>query len=232
MMLLKSIAFVVCISLCFESPLSKYETAAAKWEPEIVKLEQSDQSEVADADDILFLGSSSIRLWKEIAQDMAPWSVVSRGYGGAKYSDLAIYVNRLVAAHHPRAIVIYVGNDITGKSSDKTPEEIVQLVDHITTTIQAKLPDVDIFFIGITPTPVRWQAWPATSAANVAIAEYCKRKPTTHFIATAKDYLNEQGMPREELFLKDRLHQNTDGYAIWNKIIKRELENALTNKPK
>jgi len=231
-MFLKSFTIAFCVAFCFESPLSKYETLAAKWEPDIAALEQRDQTEVAGAEDILFMGSSSIRLWKGIAQDMAPWSVVSRGYGGAKYSDLAIYSNRLIAAHHPRAVVVFVGNDISGNASDKTPEEIVVLVDHITTTIQGKIPNVNIFFIGVTPTPLRWQVWPETSAANFAISQYCKLKPTTHFITTAKEYLNDQGMPRNELFKKDRLHQNTDGYAVWSNIIKRELENVFANKSK
>jgi lysophospholipase L1-like esterase len=231
-MLLKSFAFALCISVCFESSLTQYEKLAAKWEPDIVQLEKRDQSEVAGPNDILFLGSSTIRRWEDIAKDMAPWPAVNRGYGGAKYSDLAIYIKRLIAAHHPKAIVVFVGNDITGSEVDKTPEEIVALVDHITTTIHEKIPNTDIFFVGITPTPIRWQVWPETSAANLAISKYCDLKTTTHFIATAKEYLNEQGVPREELFVKDRLHQNTDGYAIWSKIIKRELESVFANKPK
>jgi len=235
-MFIKVIALAGCFvigsaAFCFESPVAKYEAASAKWEPDIVALQERDKHEVAGKDDILFLGSSSIRLWKDIKEDMKPCSAVSRGYGGAKYSDLAIFTPRLIAAHNPKAVVVFVANDIDGKSSDKNPEEIVLLVDHITSTIQEKFPKIDIFFIGITPNLKRWQVWPEISAANLAIEQYCSRKPTTHFIKTAKEYLTDQGTPRDELFLKDHLHQNRDGYTLWSTIIKRELNRVFSNKP-
>jgi len=225
----KSFALWIGLAVCLESPLTKYEAGVAKWEDEVATLIQHDSVETADGDDVLFLGSSSIRLWESIKQDMAPWTVVSRGYGGAKYSDLAFYVQRLIAAHHPRAIVIFSGNDISSDTELKTPEEIVVLVNHIATTIHNQFPNVDIFFIGITPTPKRWNVWPEISAANEAIKEYCDPKASTHFISTARSYLNEQGMPREELFGEDLLHQNTKGYALWSSIIKRDLENVFQN---
>jgi len=229
-LVVKSSALWLGLAVCLESPITKYEAGAAKWEDEVAALIQSDSVEIADSDDILFLGSSSIRLWKSIKQDMAPWTAVSRGYGGAKFSDLAIYTQRLIAAHYPRAIVIFAGNDISSDTDLKTPEEIVVLVNHITTTIHNQFPNVEIFFVGITPTSSRWNLWPEISAANLAIKEYCNSKASTHFISTARSYLNEQGMPRDELFEKDRLHQNGEGYALWSSIIKRDLGNVFQNK--
>ncbi|MEZ6075925.1 MAG: hypothetical protein R3C56_09695 [Pirellulaceae bacterium] len=77
----------------------------------------------------LFVGSSSIVLWKDIAQDMAPYATIRRGFGGSKFSDVAVYIDRLVKPHQFDAVALFVANDISGSKTDKTPEEVLRLVD-------------------------------------------------------------------------------------------------------
>ena len=66
--------FLLTIVSC--SPLIKYEDTAAKWENEIVKLEKLDSSQDYTKNQILFIGSSSIRLWKSIKKDLKPYQVI------------------------------------------------------------------------------------------------------------------------------------------------------------
>ena len=161
---------------------------------------------------------------------MAPWPVVGRGYGGAKFSDLAIYAPRLLAAHHPRGIVIYVGNDITGKADqDKAPEEIVRLCGIVVEAVKKQAPNAEIFLIAITPSPVRFAAWPKIQAANQQLKEFCQKDSKLHFIETHPSYLTADGQPRPELFVEDRLHQTADGYKIWSGIIRKELDRVFGN---
>ena len=65
------------------SPLKKFPLKSDRWENDIKFLESKDREEACIEDCILFVGSSSIRLWKEIESDMSPYKVVKRGYGGA-----------------------------------------------------------------------------------------------------------------------------------------------------
>jgi hypothetical protein len=95
-----------------ETSVAARDPEVTRWEPDIAALEALDGREADPPDAILFVGSSSIRLWDSITADMAPWSVVRRGYGGARYRDLCHFAPRLVANHDPRAIVVFVGNDI------------------------------------------------------------------------------------------------------------------------
>ena len=101
--------------------------AVEKWEEEIAKLEAKDAEETHPDDSILFLGSSSIRLWDDIVDDLSPYHPIQRGFGGSRFSDLAIYADRLITPHRFRAVVIFCANDIAGKDNDKTPEEVVAL---------------------------------------------------------------------------------------------------------
>lgn len=225
-----------CVAILFlaqgvlaEDILQAYRADAIKtWEKEVSQLEAKDKKEVADQDSILFIGSSSIRLWDSIKTDMLPWKAVQRGYGGAKFSDLAVLAPRILAAHHPKAVVIFVANDITGNAkTDKTSNQIVRLLESVVNDIRKQAETSTIFVIAITPTPSRFKVWPEIQQANHAMEEFCKSKERMHFIATQNDYLSAEGQPRAELFKDDKLHQNTSGYKIWSRIIKEHLEEVL-----
>lgn len=203
------------------------EAAIQKWEKAITQLESRDTTETHPDDAILFVGSSSIRLWKDIADDMAPYHPIQRGYGGAKWSDVVIFADRLITPHQFRAVVFFVGNDITGGDDDRTPEEVVGLFAHVWERVRAHNPDAPVFYIAVTPTPLRWSAWPDARAANSAVREFCAPKDNTWFIGTESVYLDAQGQPRPELFIEDRLHLNRDGYIRWAAAIKSQLDTVL-----
>ncbi|MCX6239667.1 MAG: GDSL-type esterase/lipase family protein [Bacteroidia bacterium] len=201
--------------------------ASDKWEKDILKFEQLDKSEKDPDNAILFVGSSSIRLWSTLKEDVAPYPVIQRGFGGSKFSDLAVYAKRIVYPHQFSALVIFEANDITGSAADKSPEEIVKLFRNIVRTVRSKYPDQPVFLIEITPTQSRWAVWPTVKQTNQMLKESCSKMHNTYFIETASAYLNKAGEPRKELFIKDMLHQNHDGYIIWGELVKKKLDEML-----
>ncbi|MEC8554231.1 MAG: GDSL-type esterase/lipase family protein [Planctomycetota bacterium] len=208
--------------------VEKYRAAASKnWEKAIQGLEKLDKEEEYSEKAILFTGSSSIRRWNSIAKDMEPWEPIRRGYGGARFSDLAVFIDRIVAAHQAQAVVVFVGNDIAGSEKDKTPAEATELYRYIVERIRKKLPSAPIFCIGVTPTSSRFDIWPRVQIMNRMLREYSESDDGLHYIDTAQAYLNESGRPRDELFVKDLLHLNADGYQLWSKLIKAELKKVL-----
>jgi lysophospholipase L1-like esterase len=158
---------------------------------------------------------------------MYPYPVIQRGYGGAKLSDFAVYAERIIYPHSCSAIVLFIANDITGNEGDKNPEEVVRLFSHVLKTIRKKYTDTPVFWIAVTPTPLRWNAWPQITEANKMIEQLCLQHENTYFIRTESDFLNTAQLPRDELFLPDSLHLNTHGYALWTKIIRKELTTVL-----
>jgi hypothetical protein len=213
------------------SPLKEYRELpeVQKWEPEIAKFEALDKSENYPDDAILFAGSSSIRLWSTLAGDMAPYNVIQRGYGGSKLSDYAVYADRIFSPHKCSALVLFVANDITGGTSDKSPEDVRELFSYIHMRFRKQNPGAPVFYIAITPTRSRWKAWPEISKSNDLVKEWCDNQRNTFFIATDTAFLNSNGEPREELFINDKLHLNPEGYRVWTKIIKGELDRKLSN---
>ena len=212
--------------------LDRYRADSTKrWEKDIANFESLDQTESHPDDAILFVGSSSIRLWETLARDMAPHPVIQRGYGGAKFSDLAVFAKRIIHPHDFRAVVIFVANDIVGKATDLTPEEVALLYKDVVKTVRTKNAEAPVFLIAITPTKSRWAAWPQIKKANAAMQGICQAEHKVHFIPTEKQFLNSEGTPKTELFRDDQLHLNADGYALWTKIVRAKLDPKLAARP-
>ena len=223
--------FYVLITLILLScnPLREYQNLpeVKACENDIRKFEQLDKNEKYPAESIIFAGSSSIRLWSALNEDIAPYPVIQRGYGGAKLSDFAVYANRIFDPHEFRAAVIFIANDITGSDQDKSPEEVLSLYKNVLKTIRKKHKDVPVFWIAITPTSSRWKAWPQIQKANNLIKEYCEKNKNLYFITTDFAFLGNNGKPKDELFRDDLLHLNDKGYAVWKEIVKKELDRVL-----
>ena len=201
--------------------------ATSKWEKDIINFEQLDKSVKDPENAILFAGSSSIRLWSTLREDVAPYPVIQRGFGGSRFSDLAVYAKRIIYPHQFRALVIFEANDITGGKADKTPAEVVKLFGEIVKTVRKKYKDQPILLFEITPTKSRWAVWPIVKQTNQLLKESCSKMHNTYFIETASAYLTQDGQPRTELFIKDMLHQNHDGYTIWGNLVRKKLDEVL-----
>jgi hypothetical protein len=212
---------------CASSPLARYEASARNWETDIRQFETLDRNEPDPDGAILFMGSSSIRLWSSIREDMTPYPVIQRGFGGSKLSDVAWYAERIVYPHRFRALVLFVANDITGSPDDKSPAEAASLFRLIVKKVRRQFRSEPVFFIEITPTNSRWSAWPKICEANRLIEGICRREPGCQFISTSRFFLGADGRPNDLLFREDKLHLNDEGYRLWAGIIKEALDSDL-----
>ncbi|WP_153558739.1 GDSL-type esterase/lipase family protein [Roseimaritima sediminicola] len=205
-----------------------YEAAAVKrWETTIAALERLDVEQSHPEEAILFVGSSSIRLWETLAQDMHPYPTIRRGYGGAKFSDLAVFAERLIQPHRYGALVLFVANDVSGGDDDRTPEEVTELLEYVIGVSRRHQPEAPVFVLEITPTERRWDVWPQIRDVNSAMRQLCLTTPHTYFVPTADYFLDPQKQPRPELFREDKLHLTHDGYKVWTKLLKRRFEEVL-----
>lgn len=191
---------------------------SAQWEPDIAAFEQADSVVRRMPGSVVFVGSSSIRLWDGLNDDFPGTAVINRGFGGSRVRDSTYYADRIVTPYHPRAIVFYAGdNDLyEGRTPAQVRDDFVAFVSKVRRT----LPDVPVAFLAIKPSPSRAALLPQVRQANALVREYAGAAEHVDYLDVYLPMLDGQGQPREELFLEDRLHMNRSGYAIWVGVVR------------
>ena len=209
-------------------PVSRYihDESVLSWEEDIRVFDSLNTVEASNERTILVTGSSSVRMWDSIHNDMAPYRIMQRGYGGAKLSDFNYYAGRIIKPHRFKAIIVFVANDISGGDDDRTPREMFLLYRELMKQIGERNPRTPVFWIETTPTPSRWHVYPDVGEANNLIREYCADNADLYFTDTYEAFLNSGGLPDSLFFREDMLHLNRDGYKRWTGIIKQSLEEA------
>ncbi len=179
---------------------------------------------------IIFMGSSYIRLWKNIREDLGYQAIIHRGFGGATLRDVAFYVKRIVYPVKPKAIFMYVGNDIVGGARDKDPDQVLEHFKYVVKQIREKYPDMPITWLAISPSEKRWSVWKQVQQANQLIKDYCSTQSKLYFINAGSGFLNADGLPESKYYRDDRLHYNEEGYRLWGKLIGDQVKAILQKK--
>lgn len=194
--------------------------SAQGWEPAIRDFEEQDKIHPPKPGCIIFAGSSSFRFWDTLASDMKPLDVINRGFGGSEFSDLDDYANRIVIAYHPRAVVVYEGDNDLAEGSSKTPEMVAGDFRKLVQTVHAASPDTWIYILSIKPSKLRWNQWPAMKAANKQMQDFAATQPRVQYIDIATTMFDANGNLPRDLFKADGLHPTPKLYAMWTAIIK------------
>lgn len=192
-----------------------------KWEPEIQKFETADKSQMPPKGAILFVGSSSIRLWTNLVESFPKKKVIQRGFGGSTMADALHFTDRIVLPYEPKEILVYEGdNDLAaGKAPEVVAAEFRQLVEKV----HAKLPKTKVWFISVKPSPSRAKLEAKARALNGEIEWWSKAQKRVGYIDVWNPMLGPDGAPRPDIFREDKLHMNAQGYEIWTKIISKKI---------
>lgn len=189
---------------------------------EIQTLKQQDSLQQPPRQAILFVGSSSFRMWDNLQEMFPNHQIINRGFGGSNLLDLKYYLQDIVFPYEPKQVVIYSGeNDIA--SGTVEAREVVQRFDDVFTAIRKELPQVPITFVSMKPSLSRKQYMPVIQEANALIKYYLQKHPHTAYVDVYQPMLGPDGKPRPDIFLSDNLHMNQQGYRIWQKAIEPHL---------
>jgi lysophospholipase L1-like esterase len=194
----------------------------AKYEKDIRAFEASDQTNPPPANAVLFLGSSSIRYWTNLAESFPELKTIRRGFGGSTIPDSTAFAHRIVIPYRPSKIVLYAGdNDIADGYS---PEQVLSEFQKFVGQVGAALPETEIYFIAIKPSPSRWRLAAQQEEANRLVRDYCARERKLQYIDVWTPMLDEERKPDRAFFTSDNLHINEKGYRLWAKIISAALD--------
>lgn len=221
------LCIVVSVPLvCRAQSASVADPDPNRFAKEIETFAEWDSRNAVPAEPVLFVGSSSIRLWRT-HEAFPELPVVNRGFGGSQISDVTHFAERIVLPYKAKMIVFYAGdNDIAaGKSARRVFEDYRRFVG----LVHAKQPTVRIVFITIKPSRARWTLWPQMAKANELVRDWCRQDERLYFADLATPLLEPQGEPDRDLFLNDQLHLNPRGYKLWNTALAPVLEDVLAS---
>lgn len=209
--------FILCVVLPFSL------AAQEQWEATIQQFEVADQEKPPELGVTLFVGSSSIAMWRDLADYFPEHRVLNRGFGGSEFSDLIYYADRVIYPYRPSKIFIYEGdNDLAAGDS---PQSILKEAKKLRKMIAKNLgKDIPVIFIAPKPSVARWNLKGEYETLNAMLKKYADKKANTDFADVWTPALDENGKVFEHIFLEDNLHMNADGYAIWKKVLQTYID--------
>ena len=190
----------------------------ARWEEALAAFAAADLRKTPEPGGVLFVGSSSIRLWDNLESQFDGARVIKRGFGGSRLSDCVRLLDRLVIKYRPRTVLLYAGDNDLAEGS--TPEQVLERVKAFADGVHGRLPETRVTFISIKPSPARQALLERARAANRLVQDYAVSHPGVDYIDVFTPMLAADGSPRRELYAQDALHLNDAGYALWRRLIR------------
>jgi lysophospholipase L1-like esterase len=186
-----------------------------RFEAEIARFEAEDRSAPPTPGGVVFVGSSSIRLWKTAATDFPGAPVLNRGFGGSTLYEVNHYASRIVLPYRPRLVVLYAGdNEI---AMGRTARQLADDYRAFVRIVHTALPQTRIAFISVKPSPSRWALQQTVREANRLVRASTATDVRQSFVDVYTPMLGADARPRPELFVSDSLHMTLQGYEIWRR---------------
>lgn len=173
---------------------------------------------------VLFTGSSILRCWATLQEDMSPIPVINRAFGGARTWEVLYYMDRIVLPYSPSIVVYYCGsNDIEYNAS---PDETAGRFEEFCCRVHAQLPTTRVLYLSIIKAPQKIEKWRIIDTANDLIRTYCTTNAKAGYIDINPALFTAEGEPCCELYISDGLHLVPEAYRRLTDIIKPALDSA------
>lgn len=188
------------------------------WYEEEVKRLEKEGKNLKYRPEMIFYGSSSIRLWNNLYEDFHPYKPINLGFGGSTLAACVWYFERIFSHYHPTSIIVYAGDNDLGDG--RHPEEVFIFFQQLVAKINKRYGDIPCYFISIKPSYNRWNIIESFKYANNLIeTEVIKLDSNWHFINIFNRMLDKNGYPVKEYYDHDGLHLSPAGYDLWKHII-------------
>lgn len=195
---------------------ARAETLPGRWKNEFAAFAAEDAKRLPAPEAVVFVGSSSIRLWDGLEKAFGG-NVIKRGFGGSRLADCLENLDRLVLRYAPRRVVVYAGdNDL---AEGRSAEAVVADFKAFAERVHERLPGARIAFISVKPSPARKALLEEARAVNAAVRDYSRKEKFVDFVDVFTAMLGPDGEPRAELYRSDALHLNDAGYALWRSLL-------------
>ncbi len=219
--MMKAILNIVVAFFLFTTSVSAQEKIPY-WN-EVQAFKKTDSIQFPAANQILFIGSSSFTMWKDVKDYFPKHKILNRAFGGSSLVDLIRFRYDVIYPYRPKQIVMYCGENDFASSDTVTVETVVQRFKTLYQLIRARYAATSLLYVSMKPSTSRVHLMKKFEAANNQIADFLKKDKKAAFADVFSKMLQPDGTPMTDIFLGDNLHMNAKGYAIWKKVLEKYL---------
>ncbi|MBR6728133.1 MAG: hypothetical protein IKM08_08050 [Clostridia bacterium] len=205
----------------------------AQWKDSLENTVRAYEQEPAPQGQIVFYGPSNFTRWGTkygmtplrealVGKSGAP-CCVNRGFGSSCPEHHLYYYPRMVRAIAPKVLVYSAGFG-NGMAFGYTMEEILELAERVVAYARTDFPDMPIYLCGVHRNATR------TEEREALILRYDERMralaeeiPNGFFI----DPKTYEPLNRTDIFVKDGVHYNQEGYQLYGEFFKAALKKEL-----
>ena len=220
---MKSLKYILLLVLCQSAFMVFGQEAGYPFSADIRHFKETDSINPPPQHAILFAGSSSFTIWKDVQDYFPGYAIINRGFGGSTLADQIHYASDIIFPYSPCQVVIYCGENDLASSDTVTEDMVLDRFTYLFNLIRARLPDARISYICMKPSPSRWHLAEKMTEANFNIRLFLEFQENADFVNVWDKMLDQDNLPDSSLFLEDMLHMNAKGYAIWQKAIQPVL---------
>jgi lysophospholipase L1-like esterase len=212
---------LLTLSLCLH--LFVHAQEAPPFWGDVLAFKHQDAIDTPIQHPILFIGSSSFTIWKNLKSDLPGYPVMNRAFGGSTLTDVIRYFYEVVVPYQPKQVVVYCGENDIAYSDSVTANDVLLRVKTLFAMVRANFPNTRFSYVSIKPSPSRAQMQDRVRQANQLIKKFLSTQKNTDYINIYDAMLDSNGNMRKEIYLDDQLHMNEKGYGIWIPILKKYL---------
>lgn len=220
----KNIVYILAFVLLLTNGNSAFSQQKFPFHAQIEAFLKQDSLEFPPKNAILLVGSSSFTNWKDVQEYFPEHKIINRGFGGSSLPDVIRYAPNIIYPYKPAQILIYCGENDFPSGPNTTADTIFNRFTRLHGMIRSALPKSEIIYISMKPSISRLKYLPEMRRANEMIRKFQKKHPKSGYIDVYSKMILEDGTPMPDIFLKDQLHMNKNGYLIWQKAIKPYLK--------
>ena len=168
---------------------------------------------------IVLLGDSITEGWYMplFRQHLAPLNAANFGISADRTEHVLWRVqNGALDGYSARKIVLMIGtNNLKQGSVTYSPSDVAGGVRAILDEIQKRQPQAKVLLMSVLPRQPQVEQMAERVAQTNVLLKQLADGQRVQFVDLARDFVNDSGQIRTELYQKDLLHLSPQGYEVW-----------------
>jgi lysophospholipase L1-like esterase len=182
-------------------------------------------------------GKDNPRLVDEVRMKDGSQACVNHGFGTSSADDLLYYYDRMVRPYKPRALVLATGGNDVGFGY--TAKEVMEIEARIIDWAQADFPGIKIYCFSTDPNVKhkgeKTRGTRFRDEYDELLEDYCRRRENCVYISLVDqpfyfenpEDVGDYDKVRDDIFVKDGVHLNPKGYAMFMDFLRELFDDML-----